>query len=387
VNPRVHRDEHQRWQGRSVNEASGFSKEIFDWQIQVIEPGSSDSAPDQLRTLLSFGPAARRALAGVMPGTKLTLGVEIDSNGVITGATLPPGFAAAAKEAGLQLRVELVTDGYDKRHVDFAKIHGVQEEDLRLLVQALGLQQGARVLDLGCGYGEVSANILAESRRRQISIELYLCDLHQAQILRISKDTQSGAKQIVVGDARRLPFPSDHFDSVVMKMALHEVPVWDQPYVCEQVLRVLRPGGAFVVWGVMPGDSELQDVFNKIMQVKNVLAGYESLVRDRYFFRLDQLLHMLTEAGFEEAQELRQVHFRQSTLARRDSELGGSDEKLGRLNAYCRAIISPELARRIDLTDSGDDIQFTVSNYIVSGRKPQWAEQSLSPRARPLPAS
>jgi ubiquinone/menaquinone biosynthesis C-methylase UbiE len=370
-----------------VNEASGLSKEIFDWQIQVIEPGSSDSAPDQLRTLLSFGPAARRALAGVIPGTKLMLGVEIDSNGVITGATLPPGFAAAAKEAGLQLRVELVADGYDKRHVDFAKIHGVQEEDLRLLVQALGLQQGARVLDLGCGYGEVSANILAESRRRQISIELYLCDLHQAQILRTSKDTQSGAKQIVVGDARRLPFPSDHFDSVVMKMALHEVPVWDQPYVCEQVLRVLRPGGAFVVWGVMPGDSELQDVFNKIMQVKNVLAGYESLVRDRYFFRLDQLLHMLTEAGFEEAQELRQVHFRQSTLARRDSELGGSDEKLGRLNAYCRAIISPELARRIDLTDSGDDIQFTVSNYIVSGRKPQRAEQSLSRRARPLPAS
>jgi hypothetical protein len=46
---------------------------ILDWQIQVIEPGSSVPAADQLRTLLSLGPAARRALAGMAPGTKLTL--------------------------------------------------------------------------------------------------------------------------------------------------------------------------------------------------------------------------------------------------------------------------------------------------------------------------
>ncbi len=161
------------------------------------------------------------------PGTKLTLGVKIDAD----GATLPSRFAEAAREAGLQLRVELVADGYDKRHLDFGKIHGVQEDDLQLLVQALGLHEGARVLDLGCGCGEVSANILAEADRRQINIDLYPCDLHQAQIQRISQDTQSRARKIVVGDARS--------------------------------------------------------------------------------FRLDQLLHMPIEAGFNEAQPLRQVHFRQ----------------------------------------------------------------------------
>jgi hypothetical protein len=53
------------------------------------------------------------------------------------------------------------------------------------------------------------------------------------------------------------------------------------------------------------------------------------------------------------------------------SGLGG---RIGYVNAgqeRCRAIISPELARQVDLTDSGDDIQFTVSNYIVSARKPR----------------
>lgn len=344
---------------------------ILDWQLQVVEPNRSGEGQRRLRTLLSLGPAARQAIASLAPGTRFVLGVEIGTDGTIASTKLPPEFVAAALDGGLQLRVELVADGYEKRHVDFAKIHGVHADDLQLLAQALGLREGARVLDLGCGYGEVAANILAEADRRRIGIELFLCDLHEAQIRSMPQQLRARAREVVVGDARNLPFPSGHFDAVVMKMVLHEVPIWDQTIVCAQVLRVLRPGGAFVVWGVMPQDGEVQDVFNKIMQVKNALAGYESLVRDRYFFRLDQLLHMLTEAGFADARELRRVHFRQSTLARRDSELGGSQQKLDLLNAYCRTVISPELARRIELTDSNDDIQFTVPNYIVSGSKPR----------------
>jgi ubiquinone/menaquinone biosynthesis C-methylase UbiE len=346
-----------------------MADKILDWRLEVVEPDHADNRQSQLRTLVSFGPAARDALGRLTPGTRIALGIEVGPDGAATALTLPAEFVRAAKEAGLQLRVELVADGYDKRHVDFAKIHGVHESDLASIAEALALRQGARVLDLGCGYGEVSINILAEADRRGLGIELTLCDLHEAQLGAVPQDTKARAKEVVVGDARALPFPDDHFDSVVMKMVLHEIPIWDQPLACAEVLRVLRPGGVFVVWGVMPQDGEVQDVFNKIMQLKNALSGYESLVRDRYFFRLDQLLHMLTEAGFAKVRELQRVHFRQSTLARRDSELGGSEEKLACLNTYCRALVSPDLAKRIDLSDDGRDIQFTVPNYIVAGEK------------------
>jgi ubiquinone/menaquinone biosynthesis C-methylase UbiE len=187
----------------------------------------------------------------------------------------------------------------------------------------------------------------------------------------VPSDLRARAQQVVVADARDLPFPDGYFDAVVMKMMLHEVPIRDQPLVCEQVFRVLRPGGTFVVWQVMPQDDGVQDAFTDIMQLKNALAGYESIVRDRNFFRLDQLLHMLARAGFADTRELRQVGFRQSTLARRDSELGGSDEKLARLNAHCRSVISADVAKRIALTDSGDDIQFWVPNRIVAAAKPR----------------
>lgn len=358
----------------------------YDWRMQVVEPGEQEAGARRLRTLVGLSPAARQLLAARAPGTSLTLGVDVAADGTISGAVLPPEFAAAAHQAGLQVRVELVADGYEKRHVDFAKVHGVREGDLALLAQTLGLRDGARVLDLGCGCGEVSASILAEADRQNVEIDLHLCDLHGAQLALVPTAVARRACEIVVGDARSLPFPDDHFDSVVMKMALHEVPQCDQPLVCAQVLRVLRPGGVFVVWGVMPPDSEVQDVFNAIMQEKNALAGYESLVRDRYFFRLDQLLPMLGQAGFEAVREVSRVHFRQSTLARRDSELGGSDAKLQALNAYCRAAFTAAVARRIDVTEAGDDIQFTVPNHIVAGRKPLRAARcgaGAPPRSAP----
>ena len=352
----------------------------YEWRMRVVEPGDAepgeaasggaDSDVRRLRTLVGLSPAAQALLTEHAPGTRLTLGVEVAADGTVSGVVLPTAFAAAAQQAGLQLRVELVADGYEKRHVDFARIHGVRGEDLALLARKLGLHDGARVLDLGCGYGEVSASILAETTRQGIGIDLHLCDLHAAQLALVPQEVRVRAAQVAVGDARDLPFPDSHFDAVVMKMALHEVPLCDQPIVCRQVHRVLRPGGVFVVWGVMPPDGEAQDVFNAIMQKKNALAGYESLVRDRYFFRLDQLLPMLRQAGFEKVREVSRVHFRQSTLARRDSELGGSLVKLRELNAYCKAIIPPGLARRLDLTEDGDDVQFTVPNHIVAGRRP-----------------
>ena len=338
-------------------------------RIAAVEPTVGDEKT-QLRTLVRVSTEAQRVLEGVPSGTAFTLGVEVGADGTMSGVRLPAEFAAAARAAGLQIRVQLVVDGYDKREVDLAAIHGVRDDDLQRLADALDMKTGDRVLDLGCGYGEVSQNVLAAADRAGTTIELTMCDLHEVQTHRIPDAVRARAADLVIADARSLPFDDGHFDSVVMKMALHEVPIYDQSIVATEALRVLRPGGVFVVWGVMPQDGEAQDVFIMIMRLKNQLAGYESLIDDRYFFRLDQLLALLSEAGFDAVREVHRVHFRQSTLARCNSELGGSKDKLAQLNEYCRALISPALATAMDLTDTGDDIQFSVANHIVSARRP-----------------
>lgn len=120
----------------------------------------------------------------------------------------------------------------------------------------------------------------------------------------------------------------------------------------------------------MPEESEMQDAFHAVFDMKNELAGYESFVRDRYYPRHDQMPWLFREAGFTAVEDVRTCHFRQSTLKRRDSELGGSDSKLARLNEYARHRITHELGRRMAMDDRGNDILLTVPNRIIRGRKP-----------------
>ncbi|MDE3048190.1 MAG: hypothetical protein KGI83_07600, partial [Verrucomicrobiota bacterium] len=128
-------------------------------------------------------------------------------------------------------------------------------------------------------------------------------------------------------------------------------------------------GGVFSIWDVIFDDAEMQDAFNDVIRRKDLLAGYESYLCDRYFFRKDQAERMFREAGFTEVKLIHQVHYLQSTLKRRDAELGGDPRKLQELNQYILQRISGSLRDRMQLKVLGDDIQFVVPNRIMTAIK------------------
>ncbi|MFD4413514.1 class I SAM-dependent methyltransferase [Streptomyces sp. NPDC058251] len=323
----------------------------------------------QLSSAFSSHPAGRQALTDASADSlPLMFGFEVSPGGSITpaGTTKLGILAGEAGVRGLQLRVELIVDGYDVREVDYAAIHSVEPVDIDRFVDALDLDTGQHALDLFCGYGAIGQRILQRCPGALVTF----ADLHQRQLDRIPPSVASCAAAVQEADARSLPFADSTFDAVAIKMGMHEVNQWDQSAVCAEVHRVLRPGGKLAVWDVMPEDGPSQDAFNNIMQVKNALAGYESLVRDRYFFRLDQLFVNLSQAGFSSMQKVYDAKFRQSTLSRRDSELGGSDEKLKALNDYIRRRLTADQARAMAMNDRGNDILLTVPNPVVLGHKP-----------------
>jgi ubiquinone/menaquinone biosynthesis C-methylase UbiE len=51
--------------------------------------------------------------------------------------------------------------------------------------------------------------------------------------------------ELVIGDAQALPFPDQHFDTVVCTIALCSIP--DEGQAVAEAWRVLRPGGRFVI--------------------------------------------------------------------------------------------------------------------------------------------
>jgi ubiquinone/menaquinone biosynthesis C-methylase UbiE len=104
---------------------------------------------------------------------------------------------------------------------------------------------GARVLDLACGSGLYTLAWAERGARvTGIDFDRGLLEASRERVRRISP--QVPEPSWTSGDATRLPFRSGRFDLVFCNSLLEHVPAWES--VVSEAARVLRPGGAFVVY-------------------------------------------------------------------------------------------------------------------------------------------
>ena len=103
------------------------------------------------------------------------------------------------------------------------------------LVEVLDPQAGERILDLGCGTGQLSAQIAADGAE-VVGIDL------SAEMVEAARD-QFPALSFVVGDAGDFSF-AEPFDAVFSNAALHWVKPPEAALVC--LAACLGPGGRFV---------------------------------------------------------------------------------------------------------------------------------------------
>jgi SAM-dependent methyltransferase len=113
----------------------------------------------------------------------------------------------------------------------------VPPDDPRLLaiLERLGPVAGRRVLDLGCGKGRFARSLI-ERGAEVVGLDLSARMLAEADgLLRVR------------GSARQLPFGRGSFDAVVAVEVFEHLAPESIDRVCGEVLRVLEPGGTFVV--------------------------------------------------------------------------------------------------------------------------------------------
>lgn len=102
------------------------------------------------------------------------------------------------------------------------------------VVELLAPQPGERILDLGCGDGQLTMRLAATGAK------VTGVDASPAMVAA----AQSRGAEAAQGNAESLPFPDQSFDAVFSNAVLHWVR--DHDAMMSEVRRVLRPGGRFV---------------------------------------------------------------------------------------------------------------------------------------------
>jgi SAM-dependent methyltransferase len=114
--------------------------------------------------------------------------------------------------------------------------------EVPLMVRALGLPTGGRVLEVGCGRGvalPVLARLLHPARLVGLDLDPALLDEARARV-----EAAGIAVELVPGDIRLLPFPDRIFDLVVDFGTCYHISRAAEALV--EIARVLAPGGLFV---------------------------------------------------------------------------------------------------------------------------------------------
>jgi ubiquinone/menaquinone biosynthesis C-methylase UbiE len=100
------------------------------------------------------------------------------------------------------------------------------------------------ILDMGCGTGnQLIANRPYVAQARLVGLDLFHAMLRQAQ-------PKADGILWVQADSALPPFPDDSFDFISNQFSFHHVR--DKPAMMKAVLRILRPGGRFVLTNICP---------------------------------------------------------------------------------------------------------------------------------------
>jgi len=117
-----------------------------------------------------------------------------------------------------------------------ASIYGGEGTDARdTVVDALRSLRARRLLEVGCGWGELAARLAADLDCAVVAID---------QSPRMVELARQRGVDAHVGDVQALAFRDAEFDAMVAAWMLYHVPDLDRAL--QECARVLRPGGTLV---------------------------------------------------------------------------------------------------------------------------------------------
>lgn len=113
-------------------------------------------------------------------------------------------------------------------------------ENHRLIVQAVDPPADARILDIGCGTGQLAARLAQRVRRGSV-----LAVDPAEEMIRAARRRRRRNLRFKVGSSDAIPASAASFDIVVSTISFHH---WTRPVASlREIARVLRPNGRVLI--------------------------------------------------------------------------------------------------------------------------------------------
>ncbi|MDO4275391.1 MAG: class I SAM-dependent methyltransferase [Eubacteriales bacterium] len=118
-----------------------------------------------------------------------------------------------------------------------------------------------KILDLGCGNGNVIALLKERKKARYYGVDI------SEEMVKEAQKRLGETAAVMVGDAENLPFDNDFFDLIICNASFHHYP--DHQKAVEEMKRVLRPGGTIILGDPTVPGKILVRILNFIIKYSN----------------------------------------------------------------------------------------------------------------------
>ena len=175
----------------------------------------------------------------------------------------------------------------------FTRLIGVEAAHRRLAEEA-GLQSAERVLEVGCGTGNLTLLV----KRMRPQLEVVGLDPDPKALARAARKARRAGLTLELdrGFADELRYPDQTFDRVLSSLMFHHLEADLRVASLREVLRVLRPGGSLHLMD-FGGDSHRLHGLGRLARRSQKLKGNWD----------DRIPTVMREAGFSEATETGQL--------------------------------------------------------------------------------
>jgi demethylmenaquinone methyltransferase/2-methoxy-6-polyprenyl-1,4-benzoquinol methylase len=173
-----------------------------------------------------------------------------------------------------------IAPGYDAFNA--VASFGIDRSWRRVLVRDAGLTPASRVLDLAAGTGDLSLALARQGRPASVLGTDFSPEMLEVAKRKAASYDGSAELAFEVQDAQALSLPDESFDVVTVAFGVRNFP--DRAANFREVLRVLRPGGRYLVLEFSrPPFAPFRALYHSYLDVGIPLIG-GLLTRDRASF-------------------------------------------------------------------------------------------------------